>query len=46
MAFSRKLVSIMFTDIVGYTKLMQQDDEKAIAIRNKHREVMEVAHQE
>ena len=29
----------MFTDIQGYTALMQKDEEKAIESRNRHREV-------
>ena len=36
---SHQLAAIMFTDIQGYTALMQQDEEKAIEFRNRHREV-------
>jgi len=36
---TRRLVAIMFTDIQGYTALMQQDENRAIQIREKHREV-------
>ena len=39
MPATRKLVAIMFTDIVGYTALMQQSEQKAIEVRNKHRKV-------
>ena len=39
MAHSRQLAAIMFTDIVGYTALMQQDEEKAIQARDKHRRI-------
>jgi len=35
----RKLAAIMFTDIEGYTALMQQNEEKAIDTRNKHRRI-------
>ena len=35
----RKLVAIMFTDIVGYTSLMQKDEQKAIEYREHHRKV-------
>ncbi|NND05891.1 MAG: guanylate cyclase [Saprospiraceae bacterium] len=34
---SRQLAAIMFTDIQGYTALMQQNEDSAIAIREKHR---------
>jgi class 3 adenylate cyclase len=40
----RKLLAIMFTDIVGYTALMQTDEQKAIRIRNRHREVFNGSH--
>lgn len=35
----------MFTDIVGYTALMQADEEKAAQVRAKHRSVFEAEHQ-
>ncbi|MCB0586317.1 MAG: helix-turn-helix domain-containing protein, partial [Phaeodactylibacter sp.] len=34
-----RLVAIMFTDIQGYTALMQEDEEKALQLRSRHREV-------
>jgi TolB-like protein/class 3 adenylate cyclase/Tfp pilus assembly protein PilF len=34
-----QLAAIMFTDIEGYTALMQHDEEKAIATRRRHREI-------
>jgi adenylate cyclase len=37
----RILSAIMFTDIVGYTALMQTDEKRAKLIRDKHREVLE-----
>ena len=37
----RQLVAIMFTDIVGYTSLMQQDEQKAIEFREHHRKVFD-----
>jgi adenylate cyclase len=37
MSQSRQLAAIMFTDIVGYTALMQQDEQKAKQIRDRHR---------
>lgn len=35
----RQLVAIMFTDIEGYTALMQENEEKAIQVREKHRAI-------
>ena len=42
---TRKLVAIMFTDIVGYTALMQGDEKVAIKVRVRHREVFEQQHE-
>ena len=36
---TRQLAAIMFTDIAGYTALMQRDEEQAIQTRERHREV-------
>ena len=36
---SRQLAAIMFTDIKGYTALMQQNEAKAVDTRNKHRRI-------
>ncbi|MFO7525964.1 MAG: adenylate/guanylate cyclase domain-containing protein [Ignavibacteriaceae bacterium] len=35
------LAAIMFTDIVGYTAMMQEDESKAISLRNRNRQVLE-----
>ena len=35
----RKLAAIMFTDIVGYTALMGKDEQKALALLHKNREI-------
>ncbi|MDH3245005.1 MAG: hypothetical protein OEM26_10350 [Saprospiraceae bacterium] len=40
----RKLAAIMFTDIAGYTAIMQKDEEVAINLRTRHREVFENNH--
>lgn len=37
----RLLAAIMFADIVGYTKMMQDDEEKAKALRDRQRSVIE-----
>jgi len=36
----RKLAAIMFTDMVGYTALMQDDEPKARKLIQRHRELM------
>jgi class 3 adenylate cyclase/TolB-like protein len=38
-AHPHQLAAIMFTDIQGYTALMQQDEDEALVFRNRHREV-------
>ncbi len=35
----RQLAAVMFTDIVGYTALMGDDEQKAFAILNKNRDI-------
>lgn len=40
-ASSRKLAAIMFTDIVGYTTMMQQDEQDALNRIEHHRVVLE-----
>ena len=37
----RKLAAIMFTDMVGYTALMQKDESKARELIERHRALME-----
>ncbi|MEP7322061.1 MAG: adenylate/guanylate cyclase domain-containing protein [Saprospiraceae bacterium] len=39
MSQSRQLAAIMFTDIVGYTALMGQDEQKAFDFLNKNRAI-------
>ncbi len=41
---TRRLAAIMFTDIVGYTALMQDDEATAVKARARHREVFEKEH--
>jgi TolB-like protein/class 3 adenylate cyclase len=44
MSHSRQLAAIMFTDIVGYTALMQENETEAAALRQRHREIFEKEH--
>lgn len=41
----RQLAAIMFTDIVGYTALMQGDEEIAMKLRTKHRKIFKQQHE-
>ena len=36
---TRQLVAIMFTDIVGYTALMGEDEQKAFELLKKNRQL-------
>ena len=40
MSHQRKLAAIMFTDIVGYTALMGRDEEKALQLLHKNRDLL------
>ncbi|HUQ96712.1 MAG TPA: adenylate/guanylate cyclase domain-containing protein [Chitinophagaceae bacterium] len=44
MPLHRQLAAIIFTDIEGYTAIMQQDEEKAIALRNRYHSVVQAHH--
>ena len=37
----RQLTAIMFTDLVGFTSLMQEDEERAKAVIDRHRSVLQ-----
>lgn len=41
MSQTRQLAAIMFTDIEGYTALMQRDEKEAVDIRDRHRNTFE-----
>src|SRR4051812_41388134 len=40
----RQLAAVMFTDIEGYSAIMQQDERKALALKDRHREILEKEH--
>ncbi|WP_020529351.1 tetratricopeptide repeat protein [Flexithrix dorotheae] len=42
---TRQLAAVMFTDIVGYTAIMQQDESRALRVRKKHRSVFQKQHE-
>jgi adenylate cyclase len=39
--YERRLVAIMFTDIVGYTAMMEKDEHVAVDTIERHRQVLE-----
>ena len=39
MSQSRQLAAIMFTDIVGYTALMDEDEHNAFELLKKNRQI-------
>ncbi len=41
MPSQRRLAAIMFTDMVGYTRLMQRDEYLAKSLRDRHRAVLQ-----
>ena len=41
MSSARQLAAIMFTDMEGYTALMNKDEQAAMVRRQRHREVFE-----
>lgn len=44
MSTERHLAAIMFTDIVGYTAMMQENEKQAATVRQQHRQVFEQEH--
>ena len=39
----RRLLAVMFTDVVGYTAMMQRNEEEARIVRRRHREALDAA---
>jgi TolB-like protein/class 3 adenylate cyclase/Flp pilus assembly protein TadD len=46
MSQRRQLSAILFTDIEGYTAIMQKDEGRAITLKDRHREVLLAKHKE
>ncbi|HMK20543.1 MAG TPA: adenylate/guanylate cyclase domain-containing protein [Chitinophagaceae bacterium] len=46
MTSTRQLAAILFTDIEGYTAIMQKEEDKAIAMKDRHRDVLEKQHKQ
>jgi len=45
MALHRQLSAILFTDIEGYTTVLLQNEQEAMTIKNRHRDVLEKEHE-
>lgn len=43
---NRRIAAIMFTDIVGYTAMMQRDESAAMTMRDRHRSAFKKNHSE
>jgi predicted ATPase/class 3 adenylate cyclase len=44
-ALERRLVAVMFTDMVGYTALLQADEQASLAKRDRYWHVLEAQHE-
>jgi adenylate cyclase len=44
MSQHRQLSAIMFTDIEGYTAIMEESEDKALILKNRHREILQKEH--
>jgi pentatricopeptide repeat protein len=45
MGQQRQLAAILFTDIEGYTAIMQQDERRALELKDRHRAVIQKEHE-
>ena len=46
MPLQRQLLAIMFTDIEGYSAMMQQNEQNAIVVKDRHREILQKEHEQ
>ena len=46
MPANRQLAAILFTDIEGYSAILEDDEQKGMAIRNRHREIVQKDHKQ
>ncbi len=46
MPLQRQLLAIMFTDIEGYSAMMQQNEQNAIIAKDRHREILQKEHEQ
>lgn len=42
----RQLTAILFTDIEGYTAIMEQSEQKAMIIKDRHRDILQKEHEQ
>lgn len=46
MSQHRQLAAIMFTDIEGYSAIMEQNERRALVLKNRHREILQNEHKQ
>jgi class 3 adenylate cyclase len=44
MSQHRQLSAILFTDIEGYTAIMQENEQVAMSLRHRHRQIIQEEH--
>ena len=46
MPVHRQLSAILFTDIEGYTAIMEESEQRALTLKDRHREILQKAHEQ
>ena len=46
MPLHRQLSAILFTDIEGYTAIMEESEQRALKLKDRHREILQKAHEQ